>query len=406
MNKLLVPSKGGAREEKHHNPPPFWAQCNLSLGDVNRSIRKETSSKFGSNVFGDVFEAFLGGELVKRKMCPKWPRWPKKYTPPLWNPSSFFSRVRGLYGVYPFRTYRVYPSRLFSQVCFPKAMVYTMAWLYCSVKPGRIFNFLWFPANRTGEPRPLDCRHGHFRGHFRGRLSGTFRGSFRGSPWRAEDREINPCGSCRGRSRGRSRGRIRGSARGPTRGATRGPTRGSRFAFACSVRRPFKRRHQSICGNMRISACLGSIGQSLRICSLKRTLIDCIRGETNARNQHVRWVYIVISCLSFALMLWSVPLGLINSLGFFCRRRPEGKFCKLWRIPKRFAFLLLLFRFSLRFGKSQKNLAWIHCAWISWLCYLARSPIFLCIEKWQRFLWIFSCLVPRKSSPKTPRIIR
>ena len=48
--------------------------------------------------------------------------------------------------------------------------------------------------------------------------------------------EINSRGSCRGRSRGRTRG----STRGPTRGATRGPTRGSRFAFACSVRRPKK----------------------------------------------------------------------------------------------------------------------------------------------------------------------
>ena len=46
--------------------------------------------------------------------------------------------------------------------------------------------------------------------------------------------EISP----RGRSRGGSRGRTRGATRGPTRGATRGPTRGSRFAFACSVRRP------------------------------------------------------------------------------------------------------------------------------------------------------------------------
>ena len=43
----------------------------------------------------------------------------------------------------------------------------------------------------------------------------------------------------RGSYRGRSRGRTRGSTRGPTRGApTRGPTCGSRFAFACSVRRP------------------------------------------------------------------------------------------------------------------------------------------------------------------------
>ena len=54
----------------------------------------------------------------------------------------------------------------------------------------------------------------------------TFVGCFVGSPWRAENREINPRGFSRGGSRGR------------TRGPTRGATRGSRFAFACSVRRP------------------------------------------------------------------------------------------------------------------------------------------------------------------------
>ena len=84
--------------------------------------------------------------------------------------------------------------------------------------------------NRTSEPRPLDW---------------TLLWALPWTPswdvswelsWEslAENREINPGGSCRGRSRGRTRG----STHGPTRGHTRGPTRGSRFAFACSVRRP------------------------------------------------------------------------------------------------------------------------------------------------------------------------
>ena len=78
--------------------------------------------------------------------------------------------------------------------------------------------------NRTGEPRPST------RGPFRGHLRGMFRGE-----------------SLKGRKQGNqpswvlswgSRGRTCGATRGHTRGAIRGPTRGSRFAFACSVRRP------------------------------------------------------------------------------------------------------------------------------------------------------------------------
>ena len=57
-----------------------------------------------------------------------------------------------------------------------------------------------------------------------------------------KNREIGP----RGCPRGRTRGATRGPTRGPHswthsvrfRGPTSGPTRGSRFAFACSVRRP------------------------------------------------------------------------------------------------------------------------------------------------------------------------
>ena len=84
----------------------------------------------------------------------------------------------------------------------------------CSQNPGLVNEFSATPRGRLNWTGPI--------------ANGS---DFFGSPWRAENREINPRGSCRGSSRGRSRGRTRGS--------TRGATRGSRFAFACSVRCPY-----------------------------------------------------------------------------------------------------------------------------------------------------------------------
>ena len=83
---------------------------------------------------------------------------------------------------------------------------------------------------KTGQMN-LDHLSGHFRGHFRGRLRGMFRGSLRG-------KFLKGCKQGKATLVGAVMDALVGARMGTLVGPLVGPLVGSRFAFACSVRRP------------------------------------------------------------------------------------------------------------------------------------------------------------------------
>ena len=88
---------------------------------------------------------------------------------------------------------------------------------------------------KTGQVNPNHLS-GHFRGHLHGPLRGTFRGSFRAEHLKGKNLEKPTLVG----------GFVGTALVSGLVGHTREATHGSNFAFACSVRRPFKHLSRSL----------------------------------------------------------------------------------------------------------------------------------------------------------------